>query len=84
MQNIIHRQELTPISDEEVEVVNDIRKVNFGKVTIFIQDGSIVSKEVTITIKNNKRKNGNGNDNNGNGDNFNSLRRIEKMPERIS
>ncbi len=80
MENILHRQELTPISDEEVEVINDIRKVNFGKVTIFIQDGIIVSKEVTITIKTNKRKNGNGS---GDRDNFNSLRRIEKMPERI-
>jgi len=80
MENILHRQELTPISDEEVEVINDIRKVNFGKVTIFIQDGIIVSKEVTITIKNNKRKNGNCN---GDRDSFNSLRRIEKMPERV-
>lgn len=80
MENILHRQELTPISDEEVEVINDIRKVNFGKVTIFIQDGIIVSKEVTITIKNNKRKNGNCNNDR---DGFNSLRRIEKMPERV-
>lgn len=77
MENLIHRQELTPISDEEVEVINDIRKVNFGKVTIFIQDGNIVSKEVTITIKNGKHKN-----NNCERDNFSSLRRIEKIPER--
>ncbi len=80
MENILQRQELTPISDEEVEVINDIRKVNFGKVTVTIQDGIIVSKEVTITIKTNKHKNGNGN---GDRDGFSNLRRIEKMPERI-
>lgn len=80
MENVLHRQELTPITDEEVEVINDIRKVNFGKVTVFIQDGVIVSKEITITIKNNKRKNGNGNTDH---DSFGGLKRIERMPERI-
>lgn len=43
-------------SSEEKKVINDMRGLNFGRVTIHIQNGNIVSKEITKTvkIKNNK------------------------------
>lgn len=61
------RPELTQISEEERCIINDIRRMIHGRITVFIQDGNIISKEVTTTTKNFRRKNGNGN---GNGNNF--------------
>ena len=64
------KQELTPMSDEEVQIINDIRKVNFGRVTVFIQDGTIMSKEVTVIVKNKKHKN----------NDYGNLKQIEEVP----
>ncbi len=50
------KPELTQISEEEREIINSIRKMNFGRIVISIQNGNIVNKEVTIITKNNKRK----------------------------
>jgi hypothetical protein len=55
------RPELTQISEEERSIINDIRRMVYGRITVFIQDGNIVSKEVTTTTKSFKRKNGGGN-----------------------
>ena len=49
------------ISNEEIEIINDIRRVDFGRVTLSIQNGVIVSKEVTVITKFCKCKNNNGN-----------------------
>jgi len=51
------RQELTQITEEERNIINDIRKLNFGKITVSVQNGVIVSKEVTIVTKNIRHKN---------------------------
>jgi len=55
------RPELTQISEEERCIINDIRRMVHGRITVFIQDGNIISKEVATTTKNFRRKNGNGN-----------------------
>lgn len=57
MENIPLRQMPIQISQEEIEILNDIRRINFGKVAVCIQNGVIVSKEVTEITKNNKHKN---------------------------
>lgn len=49
--------ELTQISEEERGIINDIRRMIHGRITVFIQDGNIISKEVTTTTKNFRRKN---------------------------
>jgi len=48
---------------EEVDVINDIRGLGFGKITITIQDGVIISKEITKTVRvqRNNNRNNNGN-----------------------
>ncbi|MCX6813318.1 MAG: DUF2292 domain-containing protein [Candidatus Azambacteria bacterium] len=48
---------LLQILPEEIEIINDIRKLNFGKVTVVVQNGVIMSKEVTMITKNNGGKN---------------------------
>jgi len=53
------RKELTQISEQEREIINDIRRIDFGKIVVHVQDGVIVSKEVTVITKNNKNKNNN-------------------------
>lgn len=64
MEIIPPRQLPLQISPEEIEIINDIRRINFGKVTVTVQNGVIVSKEVTTITKNMKGKNGmNGNGN---------------------
>ena len=45
------------ISEEEIGIINDIRKMDFGKITVSIQNGVIVSKEVTIITKTKRNKN---------------------------
>jgi hypothetical protein len=57
------RPELTQISEEERCIINDIRRMVHGRITVFIQDGNIISKEVTTTTKNFRKKNGNGSGN---------------------
>lgn len=48
---------LNPLSEEEKEIIEYIRGLRFGKVLISIQDGIIIQKEITRTIKNTKKKN---------------------------
>ncbi|MCK4919381.1 MAG: hypothetical protein KAS01_03255 [Candidatus Pacebacteria bacterium] len=45
------------VSQEEEDVINDIRKLEFGKILINIQNKVMVSKEITKTVKNIRRKN---------------------------
>lgn len=60
------------ISNEEIEIINDIRRVDFGRVTLCIQNGAIVSKEVAIIKKFCKCKNNNGNG----GNNFDKAKTV--------
>lgn len=53
------RPELTQISEEERAIINDIRKMSFGRVVVIIQDGNIVSKEVTTITKHKPNRNNN-------------------------
>lgn len=57
MENIPPRQLPIQISQEEIEIINDIRKIDFGRVNVCVQNGVIVSKEVTTITKNNKHRN---------------------------
>lgn len=57
MENIPPRQLPIQISQEEIEIINDIRKIDFGRITVNVQNGVIISKEVTIITKNNRNKN---------------------------
>ena len=57
MENIPPKQLPLQILPEEIEIINDIRKLNFGKVTVTVQNGTIISKEVTMVTKNNQHKN---------------------------
>lgn len=74
MENIPSRQMPIQISNEEIEIINDIRRVDFGKVTLSIQNGVIVNKEVTVITKFFKSKNNSGNG--GNNFNFDKDRQI--------
>jgi len=64
------KQRLSQISQEEIDIINDIREMNFGRINIIIQDGVVVSKEITRIVRNGKGRNGrqniNGNKNIGN------------------
>jgi hypothetical protein len=51
------KEKLSQISRDEVDVINDIRELNFGRINIIIQDGVIVSKEITRVVRNNKNRN---------------------------
>jgi len=52
------KQKLSQISRDEVDVINDIRELNFGRINIVIQDGVVVSKEITRIIKRSRNRNG--------------------------
>lgn len=70
------KQRLSQISQEEIDIINDIRELGFGRINIIIQDGVIVTKEITKVTRNGKGRNGrqniNGNKNIGNVvDNYN-------------
>ena len=58
------------VSEEENEIINDIRSLEFGKILINIQNGVMVNKEITRTVRNIHKKNNipnnNGNNNNPN------------------
>ena len=61
-ENLPPKEKLSQISREEVDVINDIRGLNFGKVIVTIQDGVIISREITKTVRvqrNNRNNNGN-------------------------
>ena len=51
------RQKLLQITQEEIDIINDIRRLNFGRITLFIQDGTIISKEVTVVTKHKRKEN---------------------------
>ena len=51
------KQRLSQISQEEVDIINDIRELDFGRVNIIIQDGVVVSKEITKIVRNGKGRN---------------------------
>lgn len=55
------REKLSLISPEEIDIINDIRGLDFGRITVFIQNGVIVSKEITKVVKNHKNHNNNNN-----------------------
>lgn len=72
MENIPSRQMPIQISNEEIEIINDIRRIDFGKVALSIQNGVIISKEITVVTKFCRHKN---NFNNG-GNNFDKAKQI--------
>ena len=51
------KQRLSQISRDEVDIVNDIRELGFGRINIVIQDGVVISKEITKVIKRSKNRN---------------------------
>ena len=51
------KQRLSQISRDEVDIINDIRELNFGRINIVIQDGVIVNKEITKVVKNVRSRN---------------------------
>lgn len=53
------REKLSLISPEEIDIINDIRGLDFGRITVFIQNGVVVSKEITKVVKNHKNNNNN-------------------------
>ena len=53
------KQKLSQISRDEVDVINDIRELNFGRINIIIQDGVIMSKEITKVVRSGKNRNRN-------------------------
>ncbi len=61
------------VSDEENEIINDIRSLEFGKILINIQNGVMINKEITRTVRNIHKKNNipNDNPNNSSLDNYN-------------
>lgn len=63
MQHVSSRPLPIQISNEEIEIINDIRDIDFGKICLNIQNGVVVCKEVTILTKmskNNKKYGNNG------------------------
>lgn len=46
---------------EERDVIHDLRSLEFGKVCVYIQNGVMVNKEITKTIKNGHHQNRNNN-----------------------
>lgn len=51
------KQKLSQISRDEVDVINDIRELSFGRINIVIQDGVVVSKEITRVVKRSRNRN---------------------------
>lgn len=51
------KQRLSQISGEEIDIINDIRELDFGRINIIIQDGVVVSKEITKIIRNGRNRN---------------------------
>jgi len=47
------------ITQDEIDVINELRKLNFGRILINVQNGVIVSMEITQIKKNQKRNNNN-------------------------
>ena len=70
--NEIPKEKLSQISKDEVDVINDIRGLNFGRINIIIQDGVIVSKEITRVVKRSKNRNNKIQNDGGNGSEYNN------------
>ncbi len=51
------KQRLSQISQEEIDIINNIRELGFGRINIIIQDGVVVSKEITKIVRNGKGRN---------------------------
>ena len=81
--NEIPKEKLSQISRDEVDVVNDIRELNFGRINIVIQDGVIVSKEITRVVKNGKNRNRGNRQNVGENKNVSSGSEYGNNEERI-
>jgi len=45
------------VSQEEEDMINDIRALEFGRILVNIQNSVIISKEITKTIRNFRKKN---------------------------
>ena len=66
------KQRLSQISRDEIDVINDIRELNFGKINIVIQDGVIVNKEITRVVRNGKNRNRNNKNSSSSDNGYNS------------
>ena len=66
------RQKLSQISRDEVDVINDIRELNFGRINIIIQDGVIMSREITRVVRRNKNRNNKAQNNNRDSGEYNN------------
>ncbi len=51
------------VSQEEEDVINDIRALEFGRILINIQNSVVVSKEITKTVRSFHKKNNISNSN---------------------
>ncbi|MCK5490555.1 MAG: hypothetical protein KAI67_01805 [Candidatus Pacebacteria bacterium] len=60
------------VSQEEEDIICDIRGLEFGKILINMQNGAMVSKEITKTIRNIHKKNTNSNENRNHNSNIGS------------
>lgn len=49
------------VSQEEKEVIHDLRGLEFGRVSVFVQNGVMINKEITKTIKNSHKNHNNQN-----------------------
>ncbi len=56
-------QNLIQISQEEIDIINDIRGLRYGRISLFIQDGIIFTKEVTKIVRRGKNNKYKSNDN---------------------
>jgi len=56
------------VSQEEEDMINDIRALEFGRILVNIQNSVIISKEITKTIRNFRKKNNVPNNNIPNND----------------
>lgn len=50
------------VSQEEEDVINNIRALEFGRILINIQNNAMVNKEITKTVRNFHKKNNVSND----------------------
>lgn len=59
MDNVPLRPLPIQISKEEIEIINDIRSIDFGRISLTIQNGTMISKEITTITKMIKNKQNN-------------------------
>lgn len=45
------------VSQEEEDIINDIRALEFGRILLNIQNSIVISKEITKTVRNFHKKN---------------------------